>query len=287
MHVFLRQRRGDVYGDHHCNVKHEDENLGDLTAIGWGATEPAEKFPFRFLGTVKPLQQATLIFDDPESCQEKARQEREIYEIDDDVMLCAINPSQDTCVGDSGGPLLYLGADESERIQVGLTSWGPDVSCAGFKGFPGVYTRVATFIEWIDTTSDKITAQFGQLPFVQTKSQTQGSENVTETPTTPTVPPTTSTVPVVEGETPPPADSELPPKDPFQANNPPPQETPGDIPEVCSLPAEAGFGEAYIPSYYYTPITDRCVEFGWSGLGGNDNNFSSKEKCIEKCGGVV
>ena len=47
-------------------------------------------------------------------------------------MVCAGSPGQDSCTGDSGGPLLVGG------IQVGLSSWG--VGCAE-PHYPGVYTR--------------------------------------------------------------------------------------------------------------------------------------------------
>ncbi|MFE0512576.1 S1 family peptidase [Streptomyces sp. NPDC058964] len=60
-------------------------------------------------------------------------------------MVCAgyTSGGVDTCQGDSGGPLLIGG------VLAGITSWGE--GCAE-AGYPGVYTRLATF-------SDLVTAQ--------------------------------------------------------------------------------------------------------------------------------
>lgn len=57
-----------------------------------------------------------------------------------DHMLCAAAPGKDACGGDSGGPLLV------DNCQVGIVSWG--IGCATDKY--GVYTRVASFRNWIE-----------------------------------------------------------------------------------------------------------------------------------------
>jgi len=53
----------------------------------------------------------------------------------------------DTCSGDSGGPLVCL-HEERVWIQVGITSYG--IGC-GDKNYPGVYARVASHTDWINS----------------------------------------------------------------------------------------------------------------------------------------
>ncbi|XP_072152014.1 trypsin-1 isoform X2 [Bemisia tabaci] len=60
-------------------------------------------------------------------------------------MLCAGVGKQDSCQGDSGGPLIIsTGVDKFELV--GIVSWG--VGC-GRPGYPGVYTRVSRYMDWI------------------------------------------------------------------------------------------------------------------------------------------
>lgn len=66
---------------------------------------------------------------------------------DKSVMLCAASPRRDACAGDSGGPLTET--LDSGRRQVGIVSWG--TGCA-LRAYPGVYTRIAAFACWIETT---------------------------------------------------------------------------------------------------------------------------------------
>lgn len=49
--------------------------------------------------------------------------------------------------GDSGGPLMIKDFKTNIWSVVGIVSHG--VGC-GSKDFPGVYTRVAAFIDWIE-----------------------------------------------------------------------------------------------------------------------------------------
>jgi hypothetical protein len=69
-----------------------------------------------------------------------------------DRMFCAQGNNgsgaiTDSCQGDSGGPLVCE-AGEAWTL-FGVTSWG--MGCGG-AGYPGVYARVATQLDWIEST---------------------------------------------------------------------------------------------------------------------------------------
>jgi len=66
-----------------------------------------------------------------------------------DSMICAGLPDggKDSCQGDSGGPFI-AGEPGSEEL-IGIVSWG--IGCAR-KGYPGVYTEVSYFVDWIMET---------------------------------------------------------------------------------------------------------------------------------------
>jgi secreted trypsin-like serine protease len=65
-----------------------------------------------------------------------------------DTMLCAGvgQGGKDSCYGDSGGPLVIAAQDGQGYVQIGIVSWGRQ---CGHPEFPGVYTRISSYFEWI------------------------------------------------------------------------------------------------------------------------------------------
>jgi trypsin len=90
------------------------------------------------------------------------------------MLICGGLPdgSVDTCQGDSGGPLVVDVA--GVPILAGLTSNG--VECAS-AAFPGLYTRVSTFIPWIQQAADVATSAPGQ-PTGVTATSSRGTSTI-------------------------------------------------------------------------------------------------------------
>jgi len=67
-----------------------------------------------------------------------------------DTMLCAGETNRDSCQGDSGGPLNCMSPTTRKWELCGVVSWG--ARCAE-PDFPGVYTRVTEYLDWIERNS--------------------------------------------------------------------------------------------------------------------------------------
>jgi secreted trypsin-like serine protease len=68
-------------------------------------------------------------------------------ELIEDQMICAgdtVDGGEDSCYGDSGGPLMV--PDGDDWLQIGITSTGQD--CAR-RRFPGIYTEVAAYPHFV------------------------------------------------------------------------------------------------------------------------------------------
>ena len=61
-------------------------------------------------------------------------------------------------------------------------------------------------------------------------------------------------------------------------------DTPAPTVDICSLPSVAGRCKAYLPSYYFNAVFQRCVGFIYGGCGGNENRFTTLDECEERCG---
>lgn len=106
---------------------------------GWGAIE--------FRGPSKTwLQDAQIEMVDNQLCARNYSNQRTA--LIDHRVLCAGGGGKDTCQGDSGGPLIM--PQGNTYYLAGIVSFG--IRCADVN-YPGVYTRVAHFADWIKSTA--------------------------------------------------------------------------------------------------------------------------------------
>ncbi len=77
----------------------------------------------------------------------------------------------DTCQGDSGGPIMYYSENEQVWVLAGITSYG--YGCA-LPNYPGVYTRVSTYIDWIQS----IVGDDGMITIPQSKANIESISNL-------------------------------------------------------------------------------------------------------------
>ncbi|KAJ8942494.1 hypothetical protein NQ318_017790 [Aromia moschata] len=64
---------------------------------------------------------------------------------DDNICAAGYEGGKDSCLGDSGGPLM-LQMKNGRWATIGVVSWG--IGC-GNKNSPGIYTKVNNYIPWI------------------------------------------------------------------------------------------------------------------------------------------
>ncbi|VDP08704.1 unnamed protein product [Soboliphyme baturini] len=53
--------------------------------------------------------------------------------------------------------------------------------------------------------------------------------------------------------------------------------------DVCAYPLEFGFCNDQQPSWYYSEEDNECMQFLYSGCGGNPNRFSDERSCVRRC----
>ncbi|XP_077519656.1 putative serine protease 45 isoform X2 [Amblyomma americanum] len=120
---------------------------GQVVVLGYGLTKYGGRYARR-------LQEGRVSVISNQDCDDELRRTSSYRHATPDGItedfVCAINHTGvDACQGDSGGPLLALGLDFRWNV-VGVVSFG--IGCGG--RFPGAYTRVTTFLDWIARNRD-------------------------------------------------------------------------------------------------------------------------------------
>ena len=115
------------------------DSTGDSLITGWGTTSEGGDSSDILQKVIVPI-----VSDD--DCRESYGED-EIF----DSMICAGVPEGgiDACQGDSGGPMV-CDIDGGDSYQCGIVSWG--YGCAR-PDYPGVYTEVSYFVDWIEANA--------------------------------------------------------------------------------------------------------------------------------------
>lgn len=141
--IDFKDSKGFVNGV--CLPNTDEDPTGTATVTGWGYTaEDGENSDT--LKTVRvpivPREECNEAYDeDPED------DEDDIYE----TMICAGTANKDSCQNDSGGPLVQRDR-KGVYTLVGIVSYG--TGC-GDETYPGVYTKVASYMDWMEKNMDR------------------------------------------------------------------------------------------------------------------------------------
>lgn len=112
-------------------AKYEPEVGTLLTISGWGRTMQENYYPQKRDAVISPTTK--------EDCKKKFRV--------DDTHICAVGEKENTCNGDSGGPLMYQFSRRA-MLLIGVVSYG-GVDCTNTT-IPGVYTKVRNYEQWLN-----------------------------------------------------------------------------------------------------------------------------------------
>ncbi|XP_077488998.1 complement factor B-like isoform X2 [Amblyomma americanum] len=122
--------------------KHKKSSEKENTAfvIGWGADKPKHENP------TDSLMQLKMEIGSRDDCNKSVQGHAgKVYP--EQGLICAKSTEGDTCIGDSGGPLMR-GVKDEEVIwtQTGIVSWGQAVCKKNKHSF---YTDVSHYMDWI------------------------------------------------------------------------------------------------------------------------------------------
>ncbi|KAJ0171708.1 hypothetical protein K1T71_012471 [Dendrolimus kikuchii] len=108
-------------------------------AAGWGATETSKSSTMKL--------HVELPYVELRICQEAYTRLRTSITLWNRQLCAGGQMGQDTCKGDSGGPLMYNNGDKYELLGVVSFGW-----LCGRDNAPAVYTKVFAYRDWINST---------------------------------------------------------------------------------------------------------------------------------------
>ncbi|RWS01252.1 hypothetical protein B4U79_07878, partial [Dinothrombium tinctorium] len=123
-----------------CLPPRSEQAQGRALVVGFGVTD----YDTRSLSEI--LLGAEVNILPPSRC---VKYRKHGFKEEDQICAGWEEGGMDACLGDSGGPLFYW--KDNTAYLVGIVSFGID---CGQAGLPGIYTRISTFINWIEENID-------------------------------------------------------------------------------------------------------------------------------------
>ena len=117
--------------------EHATPNADNCYVAGWGALSSGG-------GSPAFAQSAGVTIYSEAECRNQSSYGSTQIEFDTEFCAGDINGGTDSCQGDSGGPLVCI--VNNMPYLYGVVSWG--IGCAS-RGYPGIYAKVSSAIEWI------------------------------------------------------------------------------------------------------------------------------------------
>ncbi|XP_065223074.1 trypsin-1-like [Planococcus citri] len=125
-----------------CLPSSENEDYVDNfgTVIGWGFTGDS-------ISTTNGIRKLEVPIIPTNDCRINYSHRNASFSVTDNMMCAGGIKGQDTCMGDSGGPL-QIDLDGLGTMKVvGIVSWGG--GCSDEPDYPTVYTRIDRYKHWI------------------------------------------------------------------------------------------------------------------------------------------
>uniref|UniRef100_A0A8D8L1P9 Phenoloxidase-activating factor 2 n=1 Tax=Culex pipiens TaxID=7175 RepID=A0A8D8L1P9_CULPI len=116
-------------------------------AVGWGKDVRKNR---QYADVLKKIKVPVIEHD---RCQGMLRQTKltSVFRLDGSFLCAGGEAGVDTCKGDGGSPLMCDRGDGT-YVQAGIVAWGID---CGRENVPGVYVKVAKFVEWMKKTIER------------------------------------------------------------------------------------------------------------------------------------
>lgn len=126
-----------------CLPSRSDQSrVGDiLTVAGWGRTETDSSSAVKLKVEI-PLA-------DKSSCSGRFRTAG--VNLGNKQLCAGGQRGKDSCTGDSGGPLMKVRRGSVQWYIEGVVSFG---AICGTEGWPGIYTKVSEYVDWINNKID-------------------------------------------------------------------------------------------------------------------------------------